>query len=76
MRFGHIAYPQKPLIMAHSGVSGGGGARCLKMFGVFFNLHTLFMREAKALGRSCIHAGSSFFHNGLKLLQVITGIQV
>ena len=27
--------------------------------GVFFNLQTLFMREAKALARSCIHAGSS-----------------
>ena len=25
----------------------------------FFNLHTLFMREAKALARSCVHAGSS-----------------
>ena len=25
----------------------------------FFNLHTLFMREAKALARSCVHAVSS-----------------
>ena len=24
----------------------------------FFNLHTLFMQEAKALARSCVHAGS------------------
>ena len=30
-----------------------------KLFGVFFNLHTLFMREVKALARSCVHAGSS-----------------
>ena len=61
MRFGLVAYPKKPLIIAHSGVSRGGwgvGARCLKMFGVFFNLHTLFMGEAKAMARSCIHAGS------------------
>ena len=25
----------------------------------FFNLHTLFMLEAKSLARSCLHAGSS-----------------
>ena len=25
---------------------------------VFFNLYTLFMLEAKALARSCVHAGS------------------
>ena len=31
----------------------------LKLFGVFFNLHTLFMREVKALAGSCVHAGSS-----------------
>ena len=57
MRFGLIAYPQKRLIIAHSGVSRG--TRCLKLFRVFFNLHTLFMREAKAQARSCIHAGST-----------------
>ena len=56
MRFGLIEYPNKPLIIAHSGVSRE--TRCLKLFGVFFNLHTLFMREAKALVRSCVHAGS------------------
>ena len=38
---------------AHSGVSRA------KLFGVLFNLHTLFMREAKALTRSYVHAGSS-----------------
>ena len=52
-RFGLTAYPKKPLINAHSGVSRA------KFFGVFFNLHTLFMREAKVLARSCVHAGSS-----------------
>ena len=57
MRFGLIAYPKKPLIFAHSGVPRE--TRCLKMFGVFFILHTLFMREAKPLARSCVHAGSS-----------------
>ena len=57
MRFGLIAYPKMSLIIAHSGVSRE--TRCLKLFGVFFNLHTLFMREAKALARSCVHAGSS-----------------
>ena len=52
-RFGLTAYPKKPLIIAHSGVSRA------KLFGVFFNLHILFMREAKALARPCVHAGSS-----------------
>ena len=56
MRFGLIAYPKTPLIIAHSGVSRQ--TRCLKGVGVFFNLHTLFMREARALARSCAHAGS------------------
>ena len=56
MRFGLTAYPEKPLIhvIAHSGVFSA--SRCLK---VFFNLHTLFMRKAKALARSCVHAGLS-----------------
>ena len=48
---------KKLLIIAHSGVSRE--TRCLKLFEVFFILHTLFMREAKALARSCVHAGSS-----------------
>ena len=52
-RFGLTAYPKKPLNIAYSGVPRA------KLFGVFFNLHTLFMREAKALTRSCVHAGSS-----------------
>ena len=57
MRFGLIAYPKKPLIIAHSGKSRE--TRCLKVVGVFFTLHTLFMREEKALARSCVHADSS-----------------
>ena len=52
-RFGLTAYPKKPLIIAHSGVSRA------KLFGVFFNLHTLFMREAKDFARSCVRSGSS-----------------
>ena len=54
MRFGLTAYPEKPLIIAYSGVFIA--TRCLK---VFFNLHTLFMRKAKAPARSCVHASSS-----------------
>ena len=57
MRFGLIAYLKKPLIIAHSGVSRD--TRCLKIVWSFFNLHTLFMREVKALARLCVHAGSS-----------------
>ena len=52
-RFGLTANPKEPLINAHSGVSRA------ELFRVFFNLHTLFMREAKVLARSCVHAGSS-----------------
>ena len=57
MRFGLTVYPKKSLIIAHSGVSRA--TRCLKVVRSFFKLHTLFMREAKALARSCVHAGSS-----------------
>ena len=58
MGFGLIAYPQKPLIIAHSAVSRGN--RCLKVVRSLLQLlHPLFMREAKALTRSCIHAVSS-----------------
>ena len=56
MRFGLIAYPQKPLIMAHSGVSRG--TRSLKVVRSLLEL-VYFMREVKALARSCIHAGST-----------------
>ena len=35
------------------------GLDVLKLFGGFFSLHTLSMREAKALARSFVHAGSS-----------------
>ena len=55
MIFSLIAYPKKPLIIAHSVVSRE--TRCLK---VLLQLAcTLFMREAKALARSCVPAGSS-----------------
>ena len=59
MKFGLIAYPKKPLIIAHSGVSRE--TRCLKGVRSLhqLDLHTLFMREVKVLARSCVHAGSS-----------------
>ena len=57
MRFGLIAYPKKPLIIAYSDVSRE--TRCLKVVWSLLQPHTLFMREAKALARSCVHAGSS-----------------
>ena len=56
MSFGLIAYPKKPLIIAHSGVPRE--TRCLKVVLGLFNLHTLFMREEKTLERSCVNAGS------------------
>ena len=48
---------KKPQITPHYGASRE--TRCLKVVWVFFNLHTLFMRKAKALARPCVHAGSS-----------------
>ena len=75
MRFGLITYPKKLLIIAHSGVSRetrclkvvwsllklADGVVCSLI--VVFPDHThllfLFMREEKALARSCVHAGSS-----------------
>ena len=56
MIFGRIAYPKKPLIIAHSGVSRE--TRCLK---VVRNLHQLayFVHaRSAALAKSCVHAGS------------------
>ena len=57
MRFGLIAYPKKPLIIAHSGVSRE--TRSLKVVWSLLQLAYLLMREAKALARSCVHAGLS-----------------
>ena len=57
MRFGLIAYPKKPLIIAHSGVFRE--TRCLKVVRSLLQLAYLFMREANDLARSCVHAGSS-----------------
>ena len=56
MRFGPITYPKKILIIAHSGASRE--TRCLKVVWSLLQLACLFMREVKALARSCIHAGS------------------
>ena len=56
MRFGFILYPKKPLIIAHSGVSRE--TRCLKVVRSLLQL-AYFVREAKVLARSCVHAGSS-----------------
>ena len=49
MRFGLIAYPKKPIIIAHSGVSRE--TRCLKIVWSLLQL--------AYFARSCIHAGSS-----------------
>ena len=57
MRFGLIPYSKKPLIMAHSGLSRD--TRCHKVVQSLLQLAYFFMREAKALARSYIHAGSS-----------------
>ena len=57
MRFGLIAYPKKPLIIAHSGVSRE--TRCLKIVRSLHQPAYFFMLEARALARSCVHAGSS-----------------
>ena len=57
MRFGLIAYPKKPVIIAHSGVPRE--TRCLKVVRSLIQLAHFFMREAKPLARSCIYAGSS-----------------
>ena len=53
MRSGISAYLQKPLIIAHSGVS-----KCLKVVRSFLQL-AYFIREAKTLAMSCMHAVSS-----------------
>ena len=57
MRFGLIASPKKPLIIAPSGVSRE--TRCLKVVWSLLHFTYLFMREAKALASSCVHTGSS-----------------
>ena len=57
MKFGLIAYTKKPLINAHSGMSRE--TRCLKVVWSLLQLAYSFMRETKALARSCVHAGLS-----------------
>ena len=48
---------EKPLIIAHSGVSRE--TRWLKVVWSLLQLAYFLMRDAKALARSCVHAGSS-----------------
>ena len=48
---------EKPLIIAHSGVSRE--TRWLKVAGSLLQLAYFVMREAKSLARACVHAGSS-----------------
>ena len=55
MRFGLIVYPKKSLIIAHAGMSRE--TRCLKVVWSLLKL-AYFVREAKALARSCVHACS------------------
>ena len=50
-------YLKKPLIIAHSEVSRA--TRCLKVVRSLFSTCILCLCEAKALARSCVHAGSS-----------------
>ena len=57
MRFGIIAYPKKPLIIAHSGVSRE--TRCLKNVRSLLQLAYFVYARSKSLARSCEHAGSS-----------------
>ena len=62
MRKGHTnrrvyAYPKKPLIIAHSGMSRE--TRCIKVVWSLLQLAYFVYEEPKALARSCVHAGSS-----------------
>ena len=56
MRFGLMAYPKKSLIIAYYGESRE--TSCLKNVLSICTL-TYFLQLAKALARSCVHAGSS-----------------
>ena len=68
MRFGFIPYPKKPLIIAYSGVSRE--TRCLKVIWSLLQL-AYFVREAKALARSCVHAGSSEYSPQVDVMRTI-----
>ena len=57
MRFGLIAYPKKPLIIAHSGVSRE--TRCLKVVRSLLQLAYFVYARSESPGGSCVHAGSS-----------------
>ena len=54
MRSGLIAYMQKPLIIAHSGVSRG--TRCLKVVQNLLQLAYFVYMRSESPARSCIHA--------------------
>ena len=57
MRFGLIAYPKKPLIIAHSGVSRE--TRCLKVVRSLLQLAYFVYAISQSPGKSCVHVGSS-----------------
>ena len=57
MRFGLIAYPKKPLIIAHFGVFRE--TRCLKVVWSLPQLaYFVYARSESSRARSCVHAGS------------------
>ena len=70
MRFGLIAYPQKPLIIAHSGVSRE--TRCLKVVWILLQLAKL----EKAKARSCVHPGSSEHSPHAEVIRAIISSRV
>ena len=59
MRFGLIAYPKKPLIIAHSGVSRE--TRCLKVVRSLLQFVYFVYARSESLGEvmRTVHAGSS-----------------
>ena len=56
MSFGLIAYPKKPLIIAHSGVPRE--TRCLKVVLGLLQLAYFVYARRETLERSCVNAGS------------------
>ena len=59
MKFGLIAYPKKPLIIAHSGVSRE--TRCLKVVWSLLELAYFVYARSESPGefmRTCRHVGS------------------
>ena len=56
-RFGIIAYPKKPLIIAHSGMSRA--TRCLKVVRSLLQLANFVYARSEIPGKVMLHAGSS-----------------